>query len=98
MHALFGLLMSDLFTRQAFELGPSGINVNSVAPGFFRSNPNSEKQWQSYSAEKQASIVGGTFMQRLGRAIDIAHSVAFLCSDYSTFISGQVLSVNGGGR
>ena len=46
----------------------------------------------------QASIVGGTFMQRLGRAIDIAHSVAFLCSDYSTFISGQVLSVNGGGR
>jgi 3-oxoacyl-[acyl-carrier protein] reductase len=92
-HAEIGL------TKQlALELGPSGITVNAIAPGFFRSNPSSEKQFQSYTQEKQQSVVEGTFMQRPGRAIDIAHGVAFLCSEYSTFISGQVLSINGGGR
>ena len=45
-------------TRQlAHELGPHGITVNSVAPGFLRSNPSSEKQWQAYGEEGQARML-----------------------------------------
>jgi 3-oxoacyl-[acyl-carrier protein] reductase len=51
-HAVVGL------TRQlAHELGPFGITVNSVAPGFIRSNPSTEKQWESYGADGQQALV-----------------------------------------
>ncbi|MFN7004588.1 MAG: SDR family NAD(P)-dependent oxidoreductase, partial [Roseinatronobacter sp.] len=84
-------------TRQlALELGPSGITVNSVAPGFVLSNPSTEKQWQAFGPEKQKAILGGIHMRRLGRADDIAKAVAFLASSHAEWISGQVLSVDGG--
>ncbi len=45
-------------TRQlAHELGPFGITVNNIAPGFVRSNPTTERQWESYGAEGQAALV-----------------------------------------
>lgn len=90
-HALVGL------TKQlALELGPKGITVNSVAPGFVLSNPSTEKQWQAFGPEKQAQVLNGIHMRRLGRAEDIADAVAFLASDRAEWISGQVLSVDGG--
>ena len=92
-HAQIGL------TKQlALELGPEGINVNSVAPGFVRSNPSTETQWVAYSPQQQESITRGRFIQRDGHPNDIAHAVAFLCSEFSSWISGQVLSVDGGSR
>jgi 3-oxoacyl-[acyl-carrier protein] reductase len=84
-------------TRQlAHELGPFGITVNNIAPGFVRSNPMSEKQWQSYGAEGQKRLVESIALRRLGTAEDIAHGVLFFASDYAGWITGQVLSVSGG--
>lgn len=84
-------------TRQlAHELGPYGITVNSVAPGFVRSNPATEKQWGAYGAEGQAALVKGIALRRTGFASDIAPSVLFLASDLSAWTTGQTLVVDGG--
>jgi 3-oxoacyl-[acyl-carrier protein] reductase len=84
-------------TRQlAHELGPWGITVNNVAPGFVRSNPTTERQWESYGAEGQRRLVEGIALKRLGAPADIAHAVLFFASDYAGWITGQVLSVDGG--
>jgi 3-oxoacyl-[acyl-carrier protein] reductase len=84
-------------TRQlAHELGPFGITVNNVAPGFVRSNPTTERQWESYGEEGQKRLVESLALRRLGGADDIAHAVLFFASDYAGWITGQVLSVNGG--
>jgi 3-oxoacyl-[acyl-carrier protein] reductase len=90
-HALVGL------TRQlAWELGPHGITVNSVAPGFVRSNPASERQWQSYGPEGQKRLVESIHTRRLGTPEDIANATLFFLSEQAGWISGQVLSVDGG--
>ena len=84
-------------TRQlAHELGPSGITVNSVAPGFVRSNPSSEKQWQSYGEQGQRRLVERIALRRLGRPEDIANAVLFLASEQAGSTTGQTLSVDGG--
>jgi 3-oxoacyl-[acyl-carrier protein] reductase len=84
-------------TRQlAHELGPWGITVNNVAPGFVRSNPATERQWQSYGEEGQKRLVESIALKRLGTPDDIAHAVLFFASDYAGWITGQVLSVDGG--
>ena len=84
-------------TRQlAFELGPHGITVNSVAPGFVRSNPMTERQWAAMGAEGQAALVESMATRRLGSVDDIAHAVLFFAAEQSGWISGQTLSVDGG--
>jgi 3-oxoacyl-[acyl-carrier protein] reductase len=84
-------------TRQlAHELGPWGITVNNVAPGFVRSNPTTERQWESYGEAGQRKLVESIALKRLGSPEDIAHAVLFFASDYAGWITGQVLSVDGG--
>lgn len=84
-------------TRQlAHELGPWGITVNNIAPGFVRSNPTTERQWQSYGAEGQRSLVDRIALKRLGTPEDIAYGVLFFSSDHASWITGQVLSIDGG--
>jgi 3-oxoacyl-[acyl-carrier protein] reductase len=84
-------------TRQlAHELGPWNITVNNVAPGFVRSNPTTEKQWESYGVDGQKRLVEAIALKRLGAPSDIAHAVLFFASDLAGWISGQVLSVDGG--
>lgn len=90
-HALVGL------TRQlSQDLGPHGIAVNAVAPGFVRSNPATERQWQAYGPEGQARLVQSIHLRRLGTADDVAYAVTFLAGPQAGWISGQVLSVDGG--
>ena len=90
-HAVVGL------TRQlAHELGPSGITVNSVAPGFIRSNTTTERQWESYGADGQQALVERIALRRLGSAQDIANAVLFFASPLASFVSGQIISVDGG--
>lgn len=84
-------------TRQlAHELGPWGITVNNIAPGFARSNINSERQWQSYGEEGQQRLLENIALRRLGQPEDIAHGVLFFASEYADWITGQVLSIDGG--
>ena len=84
-------------TRQlAHELGPFNVTVNSIAPGFIRSNPTTERQWQAYGEEGQRRLLEGVALKRLGAVEDIAHAVLFLASEYAGWITGQVLSVDGG--
>jgi 3-oxoacyl-[acyl-carrier protein] reductase len=84
-------------TRQlAHELGAFGITVNSVAPGFVRSNPATERQWEAYGPEGQKRLVDGIALRRLGRVEDIVNAVLFFASDQAGWISGQTLSVDGG--
>ncbi|WP_199089610.1 SDR family NAD(P)-dependent oxidoreductase [Bosea sp. ASV33] len=77
------------------ELGPFGVTVNAVAPGFQRTSPDYERQWQSYSAERQENMISNTARRRPGTPQDIAYTVMFLASDYADFITGQVVSVTG---
>ncbi len=84
-------------TRQlAHELGPWGITVNNIAPGFVRSNPTTERQWVSYGAERQRALVESIALKRLGTPDDIAWGVLFFASEYAGWITGQVLSIDGG--
>ena len=90
-HAEVGL------TRQlAHDLGPFGITVNSVAPGFIRSNSSTEKQWESYGADGQKALVERIALKHLGAAQNIADAVLFFASDLASFVNGQILPVDGG--
>jgi 3-oxoacyl-[acyl-carrier protein] reductase len=84
-------------TRQlAHELGPWGITVNNIAPGFVRSNPTTEKQWASYGEEGQRALVERIALKRLGTPNDIAYGVLFFASEFANWITGQVISIDGG--
>lgn len=85
------------FTRQmARELGKFGITVNNVAPGFVLSNPSTEKQWNAMSKEEQQNLLESISVKRLGTPEDIAHPVLFFASDFARYVSGQVISADGG--
>jgi 3-oxoacyl-[acyl-carrier protein] reductase len=90
-HALVGL------TKQlSLELGQHGITVNSIAPGFILSNPATRRQWDAYGPDGQAQLIGRIHTRRLGSPEDIAAAAAFLTSQEARWISGQILSVDGG--
>ena len=85
------------FTRQtAHELGRFGITVNCIAPGFILSNPTSMRQWESYGEQGQQALVERIATRRLGAPEDIANGVLFFVADESSWVTGQVLSIDGG--
>ena len=90
-HAIVGM------TRQlSFELGPFGVTVNAVAPGIVLSGPWARHQWESYGPEGQQRVIDSLHTRRLGEADDIAHATLFLAAEDSSWISGQILSADGG--
>ena len=75
----------------AKELGPSGITVNCVAPGVIDTDMMAD-----YDEETKRSLAAETPLGRLGTPADVAAAVLFLSGDGGSFITGQVLSPNGG--
>lgn len=84
--ALIGLTKS-----LAKELGPSDINVNCVAPGIIDTDMNSQ-----LDSETRKILAQETPLCRIGNPHEVAESIFFLSSEQSDFITGQVLSPNGG--
>ncbi len=74
----------------AKELGPSGIRVNCITPGVIDTDMNA-----SHSAETLAELADSTALCRIGTADEVANAVYFLASEQASFITGQVLGVNG---
>lgn len=85
-HALIGLTRS-----LAAELGPTGIRVNCVAPGVIRTD-----MLDALPADALPMLAEETPLGRLGTPEDIAHAVAFLADEKASFITGQVLTSDGG--
>ena len=80
------------FTRSlARELGPRGIRVNAVAPGFLETDLSA-----SLSEGNRARIVRRTPLGRLGVPADVVGAIAFLAGPQAAFITGQVITVDGG--
>ena len=75
----------------AKELGSRGINVNAVAPGFIQTVMTEEMP-----EEAKKSIADQIPLKRLGTPEDVAEVVLFLCSEASSYITGQVITVDGG--
>lgn len=84
--ALIGLTRS-----LALELGPSHIRVNCVAPGVINTD-----MVQSLGQETLDDLASQTPLGRLGTAEDVAHAVAFFASEKASFITGQILTADGG--
>ena len=87
--------MNILTKSSAAEYGAQGIRINAVSPGVIRT-PGIEKYF-----EEQPKIAEGlkkaAVMNRLGEPEEIAEAVTFMSSDRASFITGQLLSVDGGG-
>jgi 3-oxoacyl-[acyl-carrier protein] reductase len=85
-----------LVKQLAQELGPFGITVNSVAPGFMATSPDYVRQWNDWPAAFRDNFVNTIAMRRMGEPKDIANAVTFLASDHAAWITGQTLAVTGG--
>jgi 3-oxoacyl-[acyl-carrier protein] reductase len=75
----------------AVELGPSNVNVNAVAPGFVRTERMGMLPKEVIERAQKSSILG-----RVAEPDDVAHVVAFLCSEQARHITGQTITVDGG--
>ena len=80
-----------LMKTLARHLAPSGIRVNAVAPHAIETEMSA--QW---SEAKRREVIAGIPLGRLGRPQDVAEAVLFLASDAASFITGEILDVNGG--
>ncbi|PLW82764.1 short-chain dehydrogenase [Kineobactrum sediminis] len=84
-----------LTKSSAAEYGGQGIRINAVSPGVIRT-PGVEKYFEE-QPKMAEQLKKNAVLNRLGEPGEIAEAVAFLCSDRASFITGQLLSVDGGG-
>jgi 3-oxoacyl-[acyl-carrier protein] reductase len=75
----------------AVELGPAGVNVNAVAPGFIRTERMMMLPKEVIERAQKSSVLG-----RVAEPDDVAHVVSFLCSEGARHITGQTITVDGG--
>jgi 7-alpha-hydroxysteroid dehydrogenase len=85
--------VSHLTRNIAFDLGPKGIRVNAIAPGAIKTDALAT----ILTPEIEKTMLKHTPLARLGEPSDIAYAALFLCSPAASWVSGQVLTVSGGG-
>ena len=83
--------LRGLTTALAKELGPSSIRVNCIEPGVIDTDMNKE-----HSKETMDELCDCTPLCRIGKAEEVAEAVYFLASDAASFITGQIIGVDGG--
>jgi 3-oxoacyl-[acyl-carrier protein] reductase len=88
--------VAALTRRFAMELGPYGITVNAVAPGFIQTEMVKEGRTEEEHTRLMQSIQRRSMLGRVGNPEDIAHVVAFLAAPESGFITAQVITADGG--
>ncbi len=88
--------VSVLTRRFAMELGPHGITVNAVAPGFILTEMVREGRTEGEYREVVKTVSEKSMVGRAGDPDDIAHAVAFLAAPASGFITAQIITVDGG--
>jgi 3-oxoacyl-[acyl-carrier protein] reductase len=89
------------FTRTlALELGPYGVNVNAIAPGFIVTEMTdaTARRVKVEPEEYRKAAAAATPVRRVGYPEDIAAAAAFLCSDEASYVTGQTLYVDGGAK
>jgi 7-alpha-hydroxysteroid dehydrogenase len=84
---------SHLTRNIAFDLGPKGIRVNAIAPGAIKTDALATV----LTPDIEKAMLKHTPLSRLGQPSDIAYAALFLCSPAASWVSGQVLTVSGGG-
>lgn len=84
---------SHLTRNMAFDLGPKGIRVNGIAPGATKT----QALMTVLTPEIEQAMLKHTPLKRLGEAQDMANAALFLCSPAASWVSGQILTVSGGG-
>lgn len=84
--------MHALSKALATEFAEDGITVNTISPGYI----DTERDWSKYATNPAAARLAQIPMRKLGRVEDIAAACVFLAADSGSFITGQVLHVNGG--
>jgi len=85
--------LSHLTRNIAFDLGPKGIRVNAIAPGAIKTSALASV----LTPEIEKTMLNHTPLPRLGEPSDIAYGALYLCSPAASWVSGQVLTVSGGG-
>jgi len=83
--------INTLTLSLAKELGPSGITVNAICPGLIETKMNS-----NLSKEEINEIINCTPLNKIGKPKDVANLVKFLLSDKANFITGQIITIDGG--
>jgi len=85
-----------LTKRLALELGQYGINVNAVAPGLIRTEMGMGYQRAAEQAQRLRYFEEKSILRRIGEPEEVANVALFLASDEASFITGQVITVDGG--
>jgi len=80
----------------AYELGPEGIFVNSVAPTITLASQRTKDLWNSRSEEYKQEVLSKIPLRRLSTPEEVAAAVIFLCTDEASYMTGVTLDVNGG--